>query len=192
VVVYSTTKHLDGQGRTMGGAVLGSLEFIDGPFKEFQRHTGPTMSPFNAWILAKSLETLDLRVVQQSTTAAELAGFIESRPGVLKTQYPTADSHPQAELARRQMSLGGSMVAVELEGGRAAAFRFMNALQLFDISNNLGDAKSLATHPATTTHSRLTPEERAAVGITEGFVRLSIGLEDVEDLKEDLEQALGG
>jgi len=192
VVVYSTTKHLDGQGRTMGGAVLGSLEFIDGPLKEFQRHTGPTMSPFNAWILAKSLETLDLRVTRQSTTAAELAGFIESRPGVLKTQYPTADSHPQAELARRQMSLGGSMVAVELGGGRMAAFRFMNALQLFDISNNLGDAKSLATHPATTTHSRLTPEERAAVGISDGFVRLSIGLEDVEDLKEDLDQALGG
>lgn len=192
VVVYSTTKHLDGQGRTMGGAVLGSLEFIDGPFKEFQRHTGPTMSPFNAWILAKSLETLDLRVTQQSTTAAQLAGFLESQTGVLKTQYPTADSHPQAKLARRQMSLGGSMVAVELEGGREAAFRFMNALQLFDISNNLGDAKSLATHPATTTHSRLTPEERAAVGISDGFVRLSIGLEDVEDLKEDLDQALGG
>lgn len=192
VVVYSTTKHLDGQGRTMGGAVLGSLEFIDGPFKEFQRHTGPTMSPFNAWILAKSLETLDLRVTQQSTTAAQLAGFLESQTGVLKTQYPTADSHPQAKLARRQMSLGGSMVAVELEGGREAAFRFMDALKLFDISNNLGDAKSLATHPATTTHSRLTPEERAAVGISDGFVRLSIGLEDVEDLKEDLEQALGG
>ncbi|MGZ8754656.1 MAG: O-succinylhomoserine sulfhydrylase [Acidimicrobiia bacterium] len=192
VVVYSTTKHLDGQGRTMGGAVLGPLEFIDGPFKEFQRHTGPTMSPFNAWILAKSLETLDLRVTQQSTTAAQLAGFLEGQTGVLKTQYPTADSHPQAKLARRQMSLGGSMVAVELEGSREAAFRFMNALQLFDISNNLGDAKSLATHPATTTHSRLTPEERAAVGISDGFVRLSIGLEDVEDLKEDLDQALGG
>jgi len=190
VVVYSTTKHLDGQGRTMGGAVLGSLEFIDGPFKEFQRHTGPTMSPFNAWILAKSLETIDLRVTQQSTTAAALAGFLESQPGVLRTQYPTADSHPQAELARRQMLLGGSMVAVELDGGRETAFQFMNALQLFDISNNLGDAKSLATHPATTTHSRLTPEERASVGISDGFVRLSVGLEDVEDLKEDLDQAL--
>ena len=190
VVVYSTTKHLDGQGRTMGGAVLGSLEFIDGPFKEFQRHTGPTMSPFNAWILAKSLETIDLRVTQQSTTAAALAGFLESQPGVLRTQYPTADSHPQAELARRQMLLGGSMVAVELDGGRETAFQFMNALQLFDISNNLGDAKSLATHPATTTHSRLTSEERASVGISDGFVRLSVGLEDVEDLKEDLDQAL--
>ena len=190
VVVYSTTKHLDGQGRTMGGAVLGPLEFIDGPLKEFQRHTGPTMSPFNAWLLAKSLETLDLRVTQQSTTAADLAGFIENRPRVLKARYPTADSHPQSDLARRQMALGGSMVAVELEGEREAAFRFMNALQLFDISNNLGDAKSLATHPATTTHSRLTPEERAAVGISDGFVRLSVGLEDVEDLKEDLDQAL--
>ena len=191
VVVYSTTKHLDGQGRTMGGAVLGSAQYIDGPFKEFQRHTGPTMSPFTAWILAKSLETLDLRVAQQSRTAAELAAFLQSRPGVLETRYPTADGHPQVELARRQMSGGGSMVAVEIDGGRAAAFRFMNALRLFDISNNLGDAKSLATHPATTTHSRLTPEERAAVGISDGFVRLSIGLEDVEDLKEDLAQALG-
>lgn len=190
VVVYSTTKHLDGQGRTMGGAVLGSREFIDGPFKEFQRHTGPTMSPFNAWLLAKSLETLDLRVNQQSTTAARLAAFIETGPRVLKTQYPTADSHPQFDLARRQMSAGGSMVAVELEGGREAAFRFMNALELFDISNNLGDAKSLATHPATTTHSRLTSEERAAVGISDGFVRLSIGLEDYEDLTEDLDRAL--
>jgi len=192
VVVYSTTKHLDGQGRTMGGAVLGPTEFIEGPFKEFQRHTGPTMSPFNAWIIAKSLETLDLRVTQQSHTAAELATFLGGRPGVAETRYPTADAHPQVDLARRQMSAGGSLVAVELEGGREAAFRFMNALLLFDIANNLGDAKSLATHPATTTHSRLTPEERAAVGISDGLVRLSIGLEDVEDLKEDLDQALGG
>jgi O-succinylhomoserine sulfhydrylase len=190
VVVYSTTKHLDGQGRTMGGAVLGPLEFIDGPFREFQRHTGPTMSAFNAWVLAKSLETLDLRVHQQSTNAETLADFLDGRPEVTRSMYPTADSHPQAELARRQMVRGGSMVAVELEGGRDAAFRFMNSLRLFDISNNLGDTKSLATHPATTTHSRLTPEERATVGITDGFVRLSVGLEDVEDLKEDLDQAL--
>jgi O-succinylhomoserine sulfhydrylase len=133
-----------------------------------------------------------LRVNQQSESAEALAGFLQSRPGVLRTQYPTAGSHPQSELARRQMSRGGSMVAVELQGGRSAAFRFMNSLKLFDISNNLGDAKSLATHPATTTHSRLTPEERAAVGISDGFVRLSVGLEDVEDLKEDLDQALGG
>jgi O-succinylhomoserine sulfhydrylase len=192
VVVYSTTKHLDGQGRTMGGAVLGPSDFIDGPFQEFQRHTGPTMDTFTAWVLAKSLETLDLRVDQQSRTAETLAGFLETRPEVAKSMYPTADLHPQADLARQQMSRGGSMVAVELKGGRSAAFRFMNSLKLFDISNNLGDAKSLATHPATTTHSRLTPEERAAIGISDGFVRLSIGLEDVEDLKEDLEQALGG
>jgi O-succinylhomoserine sulfhydrylase len=190
VVVYSTTKHLDGQGRTMGGAVLGSLDFIDGAFREFQRHTGPTMSAFNAWVLAKSLETLDLRVHQQSASAEILAGFLDGRPEVTRSMYPTADSHPQAELARRQMGRGGSMVAIELNGGREAAFTFMNSLRLFDISNNLGDAKSLATHPATTTHSRLTPEERATVGITDGFVRLSVGLEDVEDLKEDLEQAL--
>jgi O-succinylhomoserine sulfhydrylase len=191
VVIYSTTKHLDGQGRSMGGAVLGPQEFIDGPFKEFLRHTGPTLSPFTAWILAKSLETLDLRVNQQSDTAEALIAFLENRPEVSKAIFPLSGSHPQVELARRQMSRGGSMIAVELHGGRPAAFRFMNSLRLFDISNNLGDAKSLATHPATTTHSRLTPEERAAVGISDGFVRLSVGLEDVEDLKGDLDQALG-
>jgi O-succinylhomoserine sulfhydrylase len=190
IVVYSTTKHLDGQGRTLGGAVLGPAEFIDGPLKEFQRHTGPSMSPFNAWVVAKSLETLDLRVREQSRNAATLTEYLSEMPGVGRVLYPTADSHPQAELARRQMEAGGSMISVEIVGGRDAAFRFMNRLHLFDISNNLGDAKSLATHPATTTHSKLTSEQRTAMGITDSLVRLSVGLEDVRDLQDDLGMAL--
>jgi len=192
IVVYSTTKHLDGQGRTLGGAVLGSAEFIDGPLREFQRHTGPSISPFNAWVVAKSLETLDLRVREHSRNAETLAAFLAGTGGIGRVLYPTADSHPQVELARRQMEAGGSMVSVEIEGGRSAAFRFMNRLKLFDISNNLGDTKSLATHPATTTHSKITPEQRESMGITESLVRLSVGLEDVEDLQEDLYRALTG
>ncbi len=191
IVVYSTTKHLDGQGRTLGGAVLGPAEFIHGPLQEFQRHTGPSMSPFNAWVVAKSLETLDLRVREQSRSAAALASFLGEAPGVLRVLYPTADEHPQVELARRQMEAGGSMVSVEIDGGRDEAFGFMNRLRLFDISNNLGDAKSLSTHPATTTHSRLTPQERQAMGISDALVRLSVGLEDLLDLKADLAGALG-
>lgn len=190
IVVYSTTKHLDGQGRTLGGAVLGTAEFIDGPLQEFQRHTGPSISPFNAWVVAKSLETLDLRVREQSRSAAALAAFLDGAPGVRRVLYPTADRHPQVDLARRQMEAGGSMVSVEIDGGRAAAFRFMNRLRLFDISNNLGDAKSLSTHPATTTHSRLTPQERQAMGISDSLVRLSVGLEDLLDLEADLAGAL--
>ncbi|HSR44886.1 MAG TPA: O-succinylhomoserine sulfhydrylase [Acidimicrobiia bacterium] len=190
IVVYSTTKHLDGQGRTLGGAVLGTAEFIDGPLQEFQRHTGPSISPFNAWVVAKSLETLDLRVREQSRSAAALAAFLDGAPVVSRVLYPTADGHPQADLARRQMEAGGSMVSVEIDGGRAAAFRFMNRLRLFDISNNLGDAKSLSTHPATTTHSRLTPQERQAMGISDSLVRLSVGLEDLLDLEADLAGAL--
>ena len=192
IVVYSTTKHLDGQGRTLGGAVLGSAEFIDGPLREFQCHTGPSISPFNAWVVAKSLETLDLRVREHSRNAETLAAFLAGTGGIGRVLYPTADSHPQVELARRQMEAGGSMVSVEIEGGRSAAFRFMNRLKLFDISNNLGDTKSLATHPATTTHSKITPEQRESMGITESLVRLSVGLEDVEDLQEDLDRALTG
>ena len=192
IVVYSTTKHLDGQGRTLGGAVLGSAEFIDGPLREFQRHTGPSISPFNAWVVAKSLETLDLRVREHSRNAETLAAFLAGTDRIGRVLYPTADSHPQVELARMQMEAGGSMVSVEIEGGRSAAFRFMNRLKLFDISNNLGDTKSLATHPATTTHSKITPEQRESMGITESLVRLSVGLEDVEDLQEDLYRALTG
>ncbi len=190
VVVYSTTKHLDGQGRTLGGAVLGTTEFIDGPLREFQRHTGPSLSPFNAWVIAKSLETLDLRMKAHASNAAALAAFLEDMNGVHRVLYPTAESHPQAALARTQMSAGGSMVSVELAGGRDAAFRFMNRLELFDISNNLGDTKSLSTHPATTTHSRLTPDERRTMGISDSLVRLSVGLEDVRDLQDDVAAAL--
>lgn len=190
VVVYSTTKHLDGQGRTLGGAVLGRREFIDGPLQEFQRHTGPSISPFNAWVVGKSLETLDLRVKEQSRSAAALADHLQSAGGVERVLYPMLASHPQVDLAKRQMEAGGSMVSVEIAGGREGAFRFMNRLELFDISNNLGDSKSLATHPATTTHSKLTPAERAGMGISDALVRLSIGLEDVRDLIEDVSSAL--
>ena len=192
VVVYSATKHIDGQGRTLGGAVLGSREFIDGPVKNLMRHTGPAMSPFNAWVLVKGLETLSLRVEKQAASALAVAQSLEEHPRVTRVVYPWLESHPQHELARRQMSGGGTVVTFEVDGGKAAAFAVMNALRIVDISNNLGDAKSMVTHPATTTHRRLSPEARAAVGITDGTVRISIGLEDPADLIEDLTAALGG
>ena len=192
VVVYSATKHIDGQGRTLGGAVLGSREFIDGPVKNLMRHTGPAMSPFNAWVLVKGLETLSLRVEKQAASALAVAQSLEEHPRVTRVVYPWLESHPQHELARRQMSGGGTVVTFEVEGGKAEAFAVMNALRIVDISNNLGDAKSMVTHPATTTHRRLSPEARAAVGITDGTVRISIGLEDPADLIEDLTAALEG
>lgn len=192
VVVYSATKHIDGQGRTLGGAVLGSREFIDGPVKNLMRHTGPAMSPFNAWVLVKGLETLSLRVEKQAASALAVAQSLEEHPRVTRVVYPWLESHPQHELARRQMSGGGTVVTFEVAGGKAEAFAVMNALRIVDISNNLGDAKSMVTHPATTTHRRLSPEARAAVGITDGTVRISIGLEDPADLIEDLTAALGG
>ena len=192
VVVYSATKHIDGQGRTLGGAVLGSPEFIDGPVKNLMRHTGPAMSPFNAWVLVKGLETLSLRVEKQAASALAVAQSLEAHPRVTRVVYPWLESHPQHELARRQMSGGGTVVTFEVDGGKAEAFAVMNALRIVDISNNLGDAKSMVTHPATTTHRRLSPEARAAVGITDGTVRISIGLEDPADLIEDLTAALGG
>ena len=192
VVVYSATKHIDGQGRTLGGAVLGSREFIDGPVKNLMRHTGPAMSPFNAWVLVKGLETLSLRVEKQAASALAVAQSLEAHPRVTRVVYPWLESHPQHELARRQMSGGGTVVTFEVAGGKAEAFAVMNALRIVDISNNLGDAKSMVTHPATTTHRRLSPEARAAVGITDGTVRISIGLEDPADLIEDLTAALGG
>jgi O-succinylhomoserine sulfhydrylase len=192
VVVYSATKHIDGQGRTLGGAVLGSREFIDGPVKNLMRHTGPAMSPFNAWVLVKGLETLSLRVEKQAASALAVAQSLEAHPRVTRVVYPWLESHPQHELARRQMSGGGTVVTFEVDGGKAEAFAVMNALRIVDISNNLGDAKSMVTHPATTTHRRLSPEARAAVGITDGTVRISIGLEDPADLIEDLTAALGG
>ncbi len=190
VVVYSTTKHVDGQGRCLGGAIMCPQSLVDGGLKDFMRHTGPCMSPFNAWVLLKGLETMSLRVERQCRVAVEIADFLAGQPGVTRVSYPTLDSHPQAALARQQMSAGGTVVAFEIEGGKTAAFRFLNALRLIDISNNLGDSKSLITHPGTTTHQRLPAEERAKLGITDGFVRLSVGLEDSADIRDDLAAAL--
>jgi O-succinylhomoserine sulfhydrylase len=191
IVVYSATKHIDGQGRTLGGAVLGTTEFVNGPVKNLMRHTGPSMSPFNAWVLVKGLETLSLRVEKQAANALAVAEALEAHPKVTKVLYPWLPSFPQHELARRQMLGGGTVVTFELDGGKAEAFALLNALQVVDISNNLGDAKSMVTHPATTTHRRLSPEARAAVGITDGTIRISVGLEDPADLVEDLTTALG-
>ena len=190
VVVYSATKHIDGQGRTLGGAILCSESFIKDHLQNFYRHTGPSMSPFNAWVMVKGLETLDLRVQRHCANALAVAEFLEGRKGVTRVLYPGLASHPQHDLAKRQMQGGSTLVAFEVEGGKARAFRVMNALGLIDISNNLGDSKSLVTHPATTTHQRLTPEARAELGIGDGLLRLSVGLEDAADLIDDLEQAL--
>ena len=190
VVVYSATKHIDGQGRTLGGAVLGTSEFVDGPLQQFLRHTGPSLSPFNAWVFVKGLETMRLRVEAMSRSAEDLAIRLSEHPALERVCYPTLDSHPQAELARKQMSMGGTVLTMDIAGGKTSAFEALNRLQLLDISNNLGDSKSLVTHPATTTHRRLPPEARAAVGIGEGMVRVSVGLEDVEDLYNDLDRAL--
>jgi O-succinylhomoserine sulfhydrylase len=190
VVVYSATKHIDGQGRTLGGAVLGSTDFISGPVQNLMRHTGPSLSPFNAWVLTKGLETMAMRVERATSSALELARYLEQHPRISWVRYPFLDSHPQRELAGRQMSGGGTVITFEVDGGKAEAFALLDSLRCIDISNNLGDAKSLVTHPATTTHRRLGPEGRAAVGITDGVVRLSVGLEDVRDLRDDLEQGL--
>jgi len=192
VVVYSATKHIDGQGRAMGGAIItNDTEFADGDLLQFLRHTGPSLSPFNAWTLLKGLETLDIRMERHCASAHEVAKFLSSAPGLKKVIYPGLECHPQHELCKRQMKDAGSIVCFEVDGGIEETFKVMNAFQLIDISNNLGDAKSLTTHPATTTHQRLSPEDRAAVGITDGLVRISVGLEDVEDIKADLAQALG-
>ena len=191
VIVYSTTKHIDGQGRTLGGAILGTSEFINGPVKNLMRHTGPSMSPFNAWVLLKGLETLSLRVNRMATSAMELARALEGHSKISRVIYPWLESHPQHGLAKKQMYGGGTVVTFELVGGKDEAFEVMNALQIVDISNNLGDSKSLITHPATTTHHRLGPQGRLAVGITDGVLRVSVGLEDIRDLVEDFERALG-
>ncbi|HXF53048.1 MAG TPA: O-succinylhomoserine sulfhydrylase [Hyphomicrobiaceae bacterium] len=190
VVVYSATKHIDGQGRCLGGVVLSSQKYLKDHLHTFLRQTGPSMSPFNAWVMLKSLETLPLRVKAQCETAAKLADYLAGRRGLSRVRYCGREDHPQAELARRQMTGGGQVVTFDIEGGKAAAFRFMNALELVKISNNLGDAKSLITHPATTTHQRLKPEARAELGITDGMVRLSVGLEAFEDLAADIDAAL--
>jgi O-succinylhomoserine sulfhydrylase len=190
IVVYSATKHIDGQGRCLGGAVLGSAEWVEAELVPFLRHTGPALSPFNAWTLAKGLETLALRVDASCASALALAQRFEGHAKLSSLRYPFLPSHPQYELARRQMSAGGTIVTLGFAGGKAAAFRFLDALEIVDISNNLGDSKSLSCHPATTTHQRLTVEQRAHLGIDEGTVRLSVGLEDLADLEADLRQAL--
>ena len=190
VVVYSATKHIDGQGRCLGGVILSDSAFAETQLKDFLRHTGPSMSPFNAWLLLKGLETIELRVAQHARNARAVADFLAGAAGVRRVLYPELASHPQHALALRQMRSGGNIVAFELDGGRGHAFRFLNALKLIDISNNLGDSKSLITHPATTTHQRLPQAERDLLGIGESLVRLSVGLEDPQDVIEDLEQAL--
>ncbi len=190
VIVYSATKHIDGQGRCLGGAVLGSTEFIEESVSPFIRHTGPSLSPFNAWVMLKGLETLALRLDRHCDSARRIADHLEGKSGLTRLLYPELASHPQHELAMAQMKRGGTVVAFELEEGKEKAFRFLNALNIIDISNNLGDAKSLICHPATTTHQRLTEEERKQVGITPGFVRLSVGLESVDDLIADIDHAL--
>jgi O-succinylhomoserine sulfhydrylase len=189
-VVYSATKHIDGQGRCLGGVILASTEFIETKVQQFLRMTGPSISPFNAWVLLKGLETLPLRVERQTATAGSIADALHDHSRLERLIYPGRADHPQAELIRRQMSGGSTMIALEVKGGKAGAFRFLNALKLIRISNNLGDAKSLVTHPATTTHQRFTPEQRAEMGIRDGLVRLSVGLEHRDDLLTDLTGAL--
>lgn len=189
IVVYSCTKHIDGQGRVLGGAVLGRKAWVEGTLQPFIRNTGPSMSPFTAWVLLKGLETLSLRVEASSRSGRQIADALGQNRAVHRVLYPERTDHPQHQLAMRQMRLGGTMVAFELEN-KDAAFAFMNALRLISVSNNLGDSKSLVTHPATTTHMRIGADERARLGISEGAIRLSVGLEDADDLIEDLEQAL--
>jgi O-succinylhomoserine sulfhydrylase len=190
IVVYSATKHIDGQGRCMGGAILGSTDWVESELVPFLRHTGPALSPFNAWTLVKGLETLALRVDASCVSALSIARRLENHPKLAQLRYPFLDSHPQSALAKRQMKAGGTIVTLGFRGGKEAAFRFLDALEIVDISNNLGDSKSLTCHPATTTHQRLKPEERAHLGIDDGTVRLSVGLEDTADLEADLLQAL--
>ena len=192
IVVYSTTKHIDGQGRTLGGAILASKELIDreGGIRDFLRHTGPAISPFNAWVLAKGLETIELRVTRQSENAATIADALARHPKIEKLLYPGREDHPDHAIHAKQMSSGGTLISFDVTGGRDGAWAFLDALKLIDISNNLGDSKSLATHPETSTHRRLTPEARTHIGIHPGTIRFSVGLEDAQDLIEDLTQAL--
>jgi len=188
-VVYSATKHVDGQGRCLGGIILASEQFIQEKIHNLLRQTGPALSPFNAWVLLKSLETLPVRVNQQMQSATRLADYLAGKPGVLRVLYPTRKDHPQYELAQKQMRGGGTVFSFEL-ANKQAAFRFANALKIVKISNNLGDAKSIITHPATTTHQRLSLEARLDMGIPEGLLRLSVGLEDVDDLIDDVNRGL--
>jgi O-succinylhomoserine sulfhydrylase len=190
VVVYSATKHIDGQGRCLGGIILSSEAFITEHIHNFMRQTGPSMSPFNAWILLKGLETLAVRVRAQTESAAAIADALAQHPKISRLIYPGRGDHPQAAVVKKQMRAGSTLIGFEVKGGKAAAFHFLNGLKLARISNNLGDAKSLVTHPATTTHQRLAPEARAELGISEGFIRFSVGLEHRDDLIEDLQGAL--
>lgn len=191
IVVYSATKHIDGQGRVLGGAILGPQDYIDGPVKNLVRHTGPSLSPFNAWVLLKGLETMDLRVRRMAESSLTIARVLQEHPKVSRVIHPWLPEHPQHELAQRQMTGGGTVVTFDVVGGKTEAFALLNALRIVDISNNLGDSKSLITHPATTTHRRMGEDARAAIGITDTTLRISIGLEAVEDLVADLRQALG-
>jgi len=189
VIMYSATKHMDGQGRVLAGAILGSFAYIHEHLLPFVRHTGPALSPFNAWVLVKSLETMDMRVRRMSDNAQAIAEYLETRPEIKTVRYPGLPSHPDYALAQRQMSGGGSTIGIEFAGTVKDAFKVMNALRIIDISNNLGDSKTLITHPASTTHRRLSPEVQADMGITPSVVRLSVGLEYVDDLIKDLDQA---
>jgi O-succinylhomoserine sulfhydrylase len=191
LIVYSTTKHVDGQGRCLGGVILGTRELIRKKIEPYLKHTGGAMSPFNAWVMLKGLETLDLRVRAQSATASRIAAALEGHPKLKRVIYPHGASHPQAALGKRLMEQGGTVLAVDLAGDKAECFRFLNALELFTISNNFADAKSIVTHPATTTHQRLPDPQKQALGITPGLVRISCGLEDADDLLADLLAALG-
>ena len=190
LVIHSATKHLDGQGRVLGGAVLGPARLVTEQMVPFLRTAGPTLSPFNAWVILKGLETLDLRMRAQSAAALELARWLEQHPAVARVHYPGLESHPQHALAARQQKAGGAVLSFEVKGGREAAWRLIDSTKLISITANLGDVKSTITHPATTTHGRLSPEARAAAGITEGLVRLAVGLEAVVDLQADLELGL--
>lgn len=190
VIVYSGTKHMDGQGRVLGGAIVSTKKFKEEQLKPFLRHTGPSLSPFNAWVLLKGLETMKLRVEAQSNSAETVAQHLGATKVISRVIYPFLESHPQLALAKKQMSMGGTMVTFEVEGGKDKAFDVLRRLKLVDISNNLGDAKSLMTHPASTTHRNIGPEARAMMGITDGMLRLSVGLEDIKDIIEDLKQAL--
>ena len=190
VVVYSATKHIDGQGRCLGGVVLGTRDFIRKTLEPYLKHTGGALSPFNAWVMLKGLETLELRCNAQGETAGHLARALAGHPKLERCIYPFLNDHPQTDLARRQMTHGGTVLSLDIKGGKAAAFRFLNALGIILISNNLGDAKSLVTHPATTTHQRLSPDQRAVLGIGDGLVRISVGLEDCDDLLADINAAL--
>ena len=190
VVMYSATKHIDGQGRVLAGAILGSFSYIYEKLIPFVRHTGPTLSAFNAWVLVKSLETMELRVSRMSESAQAIAEFLEGHPKIKSVRYPGLPSHPDFELAKKQMSAGGTTIGIEFAGSQREAFTFMDALCVIDISNNLGDSKSLITHPASTTQRRLSPEDQLKMGITPSVLRLSVGLEHVGDLIKDLDQAL--